>query len=138
MLNLFLQLPGDQPVDENIKMAMDLASNVLNLTSNELEEILSSSVVTDNDLNRQQKKGGDELDAVYRKNCAKQLSEFELRLNSSKKEKQIKSLTDLTKEMDSIESEDVNKEICEMVSKRLNEVLGYERELACLNALRKN
>jgi hypothetical protein len=126
-------------------MAMDLASNVLNLTSNELEEILSSSVVTGNDYdlnrtpgNRQQKNGGDELDAVYRKNCAKQLSEFELRLNSSKKEKQIKSLTDLTKEMDSIESEDVNKEICEMVSKRLNEVLGYERELASLNALRKN
>jgi len=132
----------DQFMNDNMKMAMNLASNVLNLTSNEIEDILSSSVADNNDLNRtsvakQEVKGGDS-DAEYKKNCAKQLCDFELRLNSTKKEKQIKSLTDLSKELESIGSEDINKEICEMISQRFNEVLGYEKELASLNALKIN
>ena len=122
-----------------MKIAMDLASNVLNLTSNEIEDILSSSSMTiDNQHNKSKQKEVKDDDTSYKKHCKKLLSEFEQKLNLSKKEKQIKDLNDVEKEFERLENEDNNKDLCDLISQRLNDVLIYERELASLNALRKN
>lgn len=123
-----------------MKIAMDLASNVLNLTSNEIEDILSSSSMSENQSckGKQQQKEGKEDDASYRKYCKKLAQEFEQKLNLSKKEKQIKDMDDVEKEFERLESEDINRDLCDLISQRLNDVLVYERELASLNALRKN
>lgn len=118
---------------------MDLASNVLNLTSNEIEDILSSSSMSDNQSCKgKQQKEAKEDDASYRKYCKKLAQEFEQKLNLSKKEKQIKDMDDVEKEFERLECEDINKDLCDLISQRLNDVLVYERELASLNALRKN
>lgn len=126
-----------------MKMAMNLASNVLNLTSNELEDILSSSNIsntTDNtplkSPSNKDKDLKDENDSVYKKQCKKLLSEFEQQFTCSKKEKMIKSPNDI--ENESANLDEKNKEICGLISQRLNDVLNYERELASLNALKQN
>lgn len=126
-----------------MKMAMNLASNVLNLTSNELEDILSSSNIsntTDNDPNKtptnKSKDPKEENDTAYKKQCKKLLSDFEQRFTCTKKEKMIKSMNDI--ENESANLDETNKEICGLISQRLNDVLNYERELASLNALKQN
>ena len=130
-------------LDANMKNAVNLASNVLNLTSHEIEDILSSSsmVANNDEVNKSQnnqRKSKEENDSAYKKHCKKMLAEFEQRLTLSRKETQIKSLDDVNQDIEASVGDEINKELCELISQRLNDVLIYERELASLNAIKQN
>lgn len=118
-----------QSMDDNMKKAMDLASSVLNLTSNELEDILLSSNSIENDSsfnNKDTNKDDNEL-VSYKKQCKKMLAEFNDCICLNKKEL-------MKSEMNFVYDENFNKNICDLVSQRLNELLQYERELASIHA----
>ncbi len=117
----------DSSIDENMKKAIDLASNVLNLTSNELEDILLTSNSLDNDetinYSCTNKLIDLEDDLVYKKKCQKLLYEFNRLFNASNKELLEKNNL----------NDDFYKKICDLILQRLNDVLYYEKELANIN-----
>ena len=129
-------------LDDNMKMAINLASTVLNLSSNELDDILSSSVlsVNENDFKLRNRKVIDlndkkEDEVNLRKISNKLMFEFEQRLNSSRKEKHLNEMIN-SKDFE-INNEQVTKDICELIFQRLNDVLSFERQLASLHTLKK-
>ena len=116
----------NKSIDENMKMAMNLASSVLNLTSNELDDIMSTSLsVTNNDRSKLAKEEVKEEELGFKKLSKKLLFEFDQCLNEGKKEKPM-DVADIDQE------EGLNKNICELIVKRLNDVLTCERELALI------
>ena len=128
---------SDVLVDSNMKMAMSLASSVLNLTSNELDDIMSTSLNETNTTRQRAYKAEleekmKEDECIHKKTCKKLLFEFEQCLNESKKEKEIFDGSHANNEFDNEEQEMFNKNIYELIVKRLDDVLTYERELAAL------
>jgi len=128
---------SDVNIDTNMKMAMSLASSVLNLTATELDDIMSTSIhETSMNKNKSSKSEIDEKilkedEINHRKSCKKLLFEFEQCLNESKKEKEM-IFDGVHVEENLDEPENFNKNILELIVKRLDEVLSYERELASL------
>ena len=129
---------SDTNIDSNMKMAMSLASSVLNLTTTELDDIMSTSINEASANNNKSSKSetdekikDDEIN--HKKSCKKLLFEFEQCLNESKKEKEM-MFDGLHVEENLEEQENFNKNIFELIIKRLDDVLSYERELASLKA----
>lgn len=114
-------------IDENMKNALDLASSVLNLTHDELDDILSPKKMDNNN----------DLPVITNENhilvdSDKLLFEFEQHLNASKKERKFMGSIN-----SDFSSDNQNQTIVNLVSNRLNEVFGFERELAYLKANQK-
>lgn len=129
---------SDTNIDSNMKIAMSLASSVLNLTTTELDDIMSTSInEASANKNKSSKSETDEKikddEINHKKSCKKLLFEFEQCLNESKKEKKM-MFDGLHVEENLEEQENFNKNIFELIIKRLDDVLSYERELASLKA----
>lgn len=124
-----------QSLDENMRTALDLASNVLNLTQDELGDILSPSTKNRNGKGDFSSSEDDEQNS----SLSQLLFEFEQHLNASKREKKA-HLTHQSGEFIGATAsyDDQNQAIVILMSKRLSEVLGLERELANLKSSQKS
>lgn len=109
-------------LDENMKSALDLASSVLNMSHDELGHILSPSKANDDAF--EAKESGDDFNQL--------LFEFEQYLNASKREKKLLLAHGTNSNSYEFNYDDQNQAIISLVSRRLSEVLGLERELAYL------
>lgn len=87
-----------------MKFALDLASSVLNLSQNEIDDLLKDKDAIENE-------------------PEKLLFEFEQYLNTSKKE-----------QFDDVNIINIEK-ICELISFRIEQIIGFEKELICLKKL---
>lgn len=110
--------------DANMKAAIDLASNLLNLSSNELDDILLTGSKTKNSMShdhqdRKLRLAEIETDMKYEKKNLMQ--EFEHCLNASKKEK--------TSDSKNSDEDFENKRVLELIFKMIDQVIACEKKL---------
>lgn len=116
---------------DNIKNAMNIASSVLNLTHDELDELISPVKLIDNQTSVNNT-------AEDRKEINNQLFEFEQHLNSSKKEKYFNNFSEINSNLDSLcNFDEINHNIINLISKKLIEIFNFEKELALLKTSEK-
>jgi hypothetical protein len=130
-----------------MKEAMNLASSVLSMTLDELDDIMSSlsprSSTTNpecsNIVNNRIDLSSERADDVAQKKLLKSLLiEFEQCLNARKRDmKNINekmSRADIENDEEEDERDDSEKNICQLISNRLNDLIEFERQFALINA----
>jgi centlein len=131
-------------MNDTMKEAMNLASSVLSMTFDELDDIMSSlsprSTTNDecsNDVNNKIDLNSERSDDMAQKKLLKNLLiELEQCLNASKRDMKSvnEKLSRVQNENDEDdERDDSEKNICQLISNRLNELIEFERQFALLN-----
>lgn len=127
-------------IDTNMRTALDLASTVLNLTHDELGDILSPCKNNNNNSSGLSVALVDSSEAIMDVNQL--LFEFEQHLNASRREKKQLMMSNNSTNAGGVELavnyDDQNQAIVCLMSKRLSEVLGLERELGYLKTSAKS
>lgn len=126
-------------IDTNMRTALDLASTVLNLTHDELGDILSPCKNNNTNNSRLDVALVDSSEAIMDVNQL--LFEFEQHLNASRREKKQLMMSNNSTNAGVelvVNYDDQNQAIVSLMSKRLSEVLGLERELGYLKTSAKS